>query len=143
MCKYIFFISDVIIKEILDHDNSQIEADSNEIEDEALRHDENSPFLPKHSALALLGNENAMRRRRRRSIDFGSQGIVCECCHHKCSFREMTQYCSSDHSSGGPFAKRSVPTETSDVIGSDEDDDVMDADTKSLLRVLLKPRRKK
>ena len=59
-------------------------------------------FLGRSSALAFLNRPN-----KRASMVFGGldasfyqgqgrgeRGIVCECCHHMCSYDELTEYCS-------------------------------------------------
>ena len=54
--------------------------------------------------------------------EYDEQGVVCECCYHKCRFRELTDYCANG---GGRmtfdfFKKRS---QNSDVIVSGNSDD--------------------
>ena len=51
-------------------------------------------LIPKSEASTVLG------RARRSPM---SRGIVCECCYHRCSVRELTQYCA------GLPGKRSAP----------------------------------
>lgn len=54
--------------------------------------------------------------------EYDEQGVVCECCYHKCRFRELTDYCANG---GGRmtfdfFKKRS---HNSDAIDSGNSDD--------------------
>ena len=43
--------------------------------------DHSGPFLPKQNALAVFQKRGS------------SQGIVCECCVHQCTLREIAEYC--------------------------------------------------
>lgn len=126
------FSADAIIGEILKPDEAGWEED----EDQSLD-DNNSPFLKKSRALSMLGDKRSMRRRR---SQFGMQGIVCECCHHRCGLFEMTQYCSSDHrTDDSSFVKRRSAVEGAGA----RHDDVDNEKTFSLLQVLLQPRRRR
>ena len=88
----------------------------------------NDIFLSKDQALSLLRRDV---KRSARYLDVhgsgsGYRGIVCECCHHRCSIKELTQYCADPSTSLGArlgiIGKRSVrahaPSSSSSNSGS-------------------------
>ena len=48
--------------------------------------DHSKPFIPKQNALAVFQKRGS------------SQGIVCECCIHPCTMRELAEYCPHTYS---------------------------------------------
>nr|QUP51990.1 IRP-4 [Urechis unicinctus] len=67
--------------------------------------DEDDIFMPKKAALSLLRHKRDQFR----------SGVYCECCRHKCEFREVRHYCST-----ADRDKRSAPALSMDDPHSEQ-----------------------